>query len=156
MMIADFQILGFLGVRNWNSHFCPKSKNIQKTCISKNPVKVEFSFFSNSEIRISQSPVAKYLVIEGSKVQSKSTIEEPIRMRVEKFEIACSVRVHSFSHRIRLLSKMIVLVYTDYNNVTWRHVSKINTFNGIIFREPEAVWEEDALEDNVQEVLLGD
>ena len=51
---------------------------------------------------------------------------------------------------------MIVLVYTVYNNVTWRHVSKINTFNGIIFREPEAVWEEDALGDNVQEVPLGD
>ena len=86
--------------------------------LTEKTVKVQFSFFSDSEIRISQSPVAKYLVIEGSKVQSKSTIEEPIRMRVEKFEIACSVRVHSFSHRIRLLSKMIVLVYTDYNNVT--------------------------------------
>ena len=39
--------------------------------LTEKTVKVQFSFFSDSEIRISQSPVAKYLVIEGSKVPIK-------------------------------------------------------------------------------------
>ena len=124
-------------------HTATPSERAKNAIINENcPVKVQFRFFSNSEIRISQSPVAKYLVIEGSKVQSKSTIEEPIRMRVEKFEKACSVHVRTrftYSNCIFLtkkLMKKVWLYYTDY--VTWRHVSKINTFNGIIFREPEA------------------